>query len=253
MLVYGAGAVGSFLGGRLAQSGQQVTLLGRPVMKRVISEQGLRIDDPGGSSTVRLPVITRIDDLTNQPDVVLLTVKAYSVASAIPDLVRLSEAGATILTIQNGVGVEEQLIETRGIHRMVGASLTVSVGADGPNHVRQETSNGGIALAQVRDLDALTEPLCAAFAHAGVRATSFPDYRPMKWSKLLLNMLANATSAILAIDPGVIFADPALFRIEQRAFIEALAVMAGQGMTPLPLPGYNVPLLVNAHAPPALA
>ena len=73
----------------------------------------------------------------------------------------------------------------------------------------------------------------------------------MKWSKLLLNILANATSAILAIDPGAIFADAALFDVERRAFIEALAVMGALGLTPIELPGFNVPLLVYAMRTPA--
>jgi 2-dehydropantoate 2-reductase len=246
VLVYGAGAVGSFLGGRLAASGQNVTLLCRPAARTLIHERGLRIDDHDGSTTVRLPTVTQADDLTAQPDVVLLTVKAYDVAAALPDLERLARAGTAVVTVQNGVGTEDQLSALSGLDTLIAGSLTISVGADGPNQIRQETSNGGIALADVRDPNDLIAPLCEMFSRAGIPASVIADYRQMKWSKLLLNILANATSAILAIDPGAIFADPKLFRVEQRAFIETLAVMAAQGLTPLELPGFNVPLLVYA-------
>jgi 2-dehydropantoate 2-reductase len=252
ILVYGAGAVGSFLGGRLTQAGHAVTLLGRPALRRVIHEQGLRLDGPNGSVTVHPPVVTSLDELETQPDVVLLTVKAYRIEEALPELDRLGDQGATVVTIQNGVGTEEWLLERPSLQRLIAGSLTISIGSDGPDRVRQETSNGGIALSEVRDPDGRLEPLGRAFNAAKVPATVMADYRQMKWSKLLLNMLANATSAILASDPGAIFADAALFKLERRAFVEALAVMGGQGLAPVALPGFNVPLLAQAMRLPAV-
>ncbi len=251
ILVYGAGAVGSFFAARLALNGQPVTLLSRPAIRRAIHEQGLQLATPDGTSTTRLPVITSIDQLDTPPDIVLLAVKAYSVDETIADLERLAEQGATLVTIQNGIGTEERLIERPSLQRLISASLTISVGSEGPNRVRQETSNGGIALAPVADPAGRREGIQHVLTAAGIPAVLMPDYQQMKWSKLLLNILANATSAILAIDPGAIFADPALFRLEQRAFIEALAVMAASGLSPVELPGFNVPLLVYAMRLPA--
>ena len=251
ILVYGAGAVGAFLGGRLAASGHSVTLLCRPAARTIIHGQGLRIDGPDGSTTLRIPVVTSIEDLHDQPDVLLLTIKAYGLEDALPDLTRLAQAGTAVATIQNGIGTEDRLSEIAELKTLIAGSLTISVAANGPNHVRQETSSGGIGLAAVRNGAGLIEPLRQAFDGAAIPAVVVADYRQMKWSKLLLNILANATSAILAIDPGAIFADAALFEIERRAFIEALAVMAGQGLTPMELPGFNVPLLVYAMRTPA--
>ncbi|MGA7669835.1 MAG: ketopantoate reductase family protein [Nitrolancea sp.] len=251
ILVYGVGAVGAFLGGRLASSGHSVTLLCRPAARTVIHGQGLRIDGTDGSTTLRIPVVTSIDELHDQPEVLLLTIKAYGLDDALPDLTRLARSGTAIATIQNGIGTEDRLSEIAELETLIAGSLTVSVASNGPSHVRQETSSGGIGLAEVCDRAGLIEPLRQAFDGAGIPAAVLPDYRQMKWSKLLLNILANATSAILAIDPGAIFADAALFEVERRAFIEALAVMAGQGLAPIELPGFNVPLLVYAMRTPA--
>jgi 2-dehydropantoate 2-reductase len=217
----------------------------------MIEEHGLRVEQPGGSTLVRPPVVTNIADLKASPDFVLLTVKAYSVAEALPDLEQLAASGATIVSLQNGVGTEERLVETRAIKRLIAASLTISVGTSGEGTVRQETSHGGLALAPVSDPESAIGTLQQACESAGVRITLLPDFRQMKWSKLLLNILANATAAILATEPGAIFADRSLFRLEQRAFIEALVVMAGQGMSPVALPGFNVPLLTHAMRLPA--
>jgi len=67
----------------------------------------------------------------------------------------------------------------------------------------------------------------------------------MKWSKLLGNLLGNATSAILDLDPAGVVADPALFAVERRQLEEALAVMDRLGLRPVGLPGAAVDWLVR--------
>jgi 2-dehydropantoate 2-reductase len=244
VLIYGAGAVGSFLGAKLG-SDCAVTMLTRPAMRRLISKDGLRLETPGGSSRVSVSTIAKIDDLTTKPDFVLLCVKAYSIAEALPDLERLSAQGAAIVTLQNGVGTEEFLGASDVIQSLIAASLTLSVSHDN-SVVRQETARGGLSLAPVNDAGAQIDTLQTIFERARIPVLRCPDARQMKWSKLLINILGNATSAILAIEPGAIFADPALFRLERQAFIEALVVMAAQGLTPQALPGFNIPLICQA-------
>jgi 2-dehydropantoate 2-reductase len=68
----------------------------------------------------------------------------------------------------------------------------------------------------------------------------------MKWSKLLLNLLGNATSAILDMNTLDAFADRRVFAIEVAALREAIAVMAALKIKAVALPGYPVPLLMFA-------
>lgn len=220
-------------------------MLTRPAMRRLIARDGLRLESPGGPHVVHVSAVTSIDDLKRPPDFVLLTVKAYSVAEALPDLERLAAQGATIVTLQNGVGTEEFLQKSEAISRLIAASLTISVSNDAGT-VRQETARGGLALGPVHDPGSKIDTLQREFERAGLPVLRCADARQMKWSKLLLNILGNATSAILATEPGAIFADPMLFRLERQAFIEALVVMAAQGLTPQGLPGFNIPLLCQA-------
>jgi 2-dehydropantoate 2-reductase len=69
------------------------------------------------------------------------------------------------------------------------------------------------------------------------------DYRSLRWSKLLLNMLGAATSAILDMDMAELAANPDLFRLEQLAIREAGRVMDARKIRTVSLPGYPVPLL----------
>lgn len=250
-LIYGAGAVGSLLGGLLTEAGLPVTLLGRSALAEAVRRGGLHIARPAGDLVVQPPVITTLQALVDPPELVLLTVKAYEVEPALPEMERLAAAGAAIVSLQNGVGTEETLLATGRIARLASGALTVSVSrvSERPGEVRQET-DGGLALAPVLGSAPLAA-LATALNQAGLACGVTPSYQALKWSKLLLNILGNATSAILAIPPVFIFHDARLFQVERAAFMEALAVMLADGITPIGLPGYNVPLLAQTMRLPA--
>jgi 2-dehydropantoate 2-reductase len=79
--------------------------------------------------------------------------------------------------------------------------------------------------------------IVAAFRQAGLIVHTYADYRAMLWSKLVVNMLGNATSAILDLSPAEVYADRQLFRLEHQAVCEALAVMRALGIGLVDLPG----------------
>lgn len=246
ILVYGAGAVGALLGGRLAAAGGPVTLLGREPLRRAVAAGGLRLHlpPPEGARRVDLPVVTSLAALDSAPTptIVLLTVKAYAVAAALPDLEALARTGATVVSLQNGVGVEEELAT---LPRLLAGSFTLSASSSAPGEVGQETTGGGLALAPVRGAADPT-PLAGICGAAGLPTLLLADYRRLKWSKLLLNLLGNAGAALLALSPDALLADPRLFALERRVFLEALAVMRALSLGPYALPGYDVPLLARA-------
>jgi 2-dehydropantoate 2-reductase len=252
VLCYGAGAVGSLIGGRLSRSGAaQVTLLARRAHVAAVRTWGLHLETPEGVMRCkRLDSITSLEDLHGTPDVVVLTLKAYQTADALTALAPLLQHGARVVTLQNGLGNEEAIAAAVGAARAVSGAVTLSVSLLRPGVVRQNTADGGIALAPVGDGAAL-EDFAGALLQAGFRVQTFPGYRAMKWSKLLLNILGNATSAVLDVAPSEIARDPRLFAIERDAFREAVRVMRGLGLQPVALPGYPVPLLVRVMDTPA--
>ena len=101
--------------------------------------------------------------------------------------------------------------------------MTTSVGRRAAGSIAVEKLRGvGVAVDHPLGAD-----LVAAFNLAGLRAQAYPNGPSMKWSKMLTNLLANASSAILDMPPSAIFAHPGLFRLEAAMLKEALAVMAG--------------------------
>jgi 2-dehydropantoate 2-reductase len=81
---------------------------------------------------------------------------------------------------------------------------------------------------------------------AGLNARLFTSAADMKWSKMLTNLVANATSAILDMSPAKIFAHPGLYRLEIGQLRECLRVMAAEGIKVVDLPGTPVRLLAFA-------
>lgn len=252
VLCYGAGAVGSLIGGHLSRSGDaQVTLLGRRAHVAAVRTWGLHLETPEGVVRCkRLDSITTLDDMREQPDVVILTVKAYQTADAVTQLASLLQRGVQIVTLQNGVGNEELIAGNARPDRVTAGAVTLSVSLLRPGVVRQHTADGGVALAPVGGATSMPE-FAEVLRHAGFRVETFPDYRAMKWSKLLLNMLGNATSAILDLAPPEIARHARLFGVERDAFREAVRVMHALRLEPVALPGYPVPALVRVMRGPA--
>ena len=257
VLVYGAGAVGSLVAAALAESRRPdgaapaVTVLGRRPHVASIRTWGLIVDGPSGRTVCKdVDSITSLDDLAAPPDIVVLTVKAYQVPEALPLLAGvLSRPGTAVVVLENGVGSEETVAGVVGGDRTVSGAVTISVEQERPGVVRRYTRGGGLALAPVGTASPV-ERIAALFRASPFAVRTYADAAQMKWSKLLLNLLVNASSAILDLPADAIAGNPRLFALERAAFREAVRVMGALGLRPVPLPGFPVPLVVRAMAAP---
>ncbi len=223
--VVGAGAVGTYLGEALRATGAEVRYAPR--------------------------LLADVEPVA--ADLAIVAVKAYDTGAAVATLARAlgERTDATILTPQNGVGNEEELAAAFGADRIVSCALTVPV-ERGPDGVVAASNRGGIALAPVGDVS--HNWLVAAFERTPIPVRVVSDYRALKWSKLALNILANASCAILDVLPETLLGLPGMFELELRAVRETQAVMAKRGIAPLDLPRYPVRALFAAtHLPVAVA
>ncbi len=247
VLIVGAGAIGSLVGHGLARAGHEVTLVGRQPYVAVVGARGLGIEDGGGiTRATKVRAVTRTLDVADEPfDLVILTVKAYDVAEAAAQVEPMAQRGVPILVLQNGVGGEAAAAAILGGATILSAVITLSVEMLELGLVRQATTRGGIGLAPTEPHQSVAE-LAEVFQEAGFRTSVYQDYRAMKWVKLLLNMIGNASPAILDMLPDEVFADGRLFVLEQAAFREAVAVMRALSLRPVPLPGYPVPFFAWA-------
>jgi 2-dehydropantoate 2-reductase len=250
VVVIGAGAVGSFLGGTLAAAGCDVTLVGRRGRGGDAEPTPLVIDGPEGRRTVSLRRTADVSTVERTPDVVLLAVKAFDLQGALATAARWPRV--PVVTAQNGVGAEGVAAAAR-TSPLVAASLTTAVEPVHGGVARRR--RGGIGLAVVRgDVRKLVATLAAAFERGGLPSMICPDPDAMKWSKLLANLVGNASGALLDMDPGAIYADRDGFALERAQLREAVAVMRARGLRRVAMPGAQVDLLLmGLRLPSAIA
>lgn len=258
ILVFGAGAIGQWIGARFAQAGARVTLLCRKAAYDAVRAHGLRVRDAAGQA-VDASSVTAVDTLAalegTHFDWIFVTVKAFDVADALRELGQTGLLGGdtAVMGFQNGVGTEDAIAAAVGPERTYVCVVTRPIGlTDTPGEVEEASAKGGISVAPYqrgRRLGSL-EPLLRRCA---MPVTRFDDQRAMKWSKLLLNMTANAICALVDCTAAELYANPALFRVERSAFEEAVSVMRALHLRPANLPGYPAKALTMVmRLPPAV-
>jgi len=240
ILVYGAGAVGGYVGARLAGAGHDVTMVVRDVTAESIAAKGLVIKENGEAATVQPAVASSIAQTFMSPevrfDLIIMSMKAYDLRTAIDHLVAFCPEPPPILTLQNGIGVERPLIDQFGPDRLIIGALTTPVSKPMSNQIIVERSDRGLGVAPATPGQSITQWVKLLQA-SGITTVFYKDYESMKWSKALLNIVANATSAILNRPPGVIYKSEAMFDLEVRMLRETLAVMEAKKLDVVDLPG----------------
>jgi 2-dehydropantoate 2-reductase len=183
-------------------------------------------------------------------DVAIVATKAYDTDGAIATLRKAIAypQKCVFVSPQNGVGNEEKLAEAFGAENVVAAALTVPVDRDRDGHATA-AHEGGLAFAPVGH--AAFNWLVATFASTGLNVKVVSDYRAMKWSKLALNVVANASCAILNVLPNRLVHFERIFALEIRMIREVHAVMNAMGLVPIDLPRYPVKALFGVAALPS--
>ncbi len=244
LLLFGAGAIGTYVGGSLAGRGHRAVFIERPEIAAEIRRRGLRLRGGETPLDIRPPafeIVTSLDEaLPLGPfDCAILALKSFDIPALLPSLHASRSTLHALLCLSNGVDNEPTLAETLGPEKIIAGTVTSAIGRGAPGEVIVERLRGiGVAAGHP-----LSERLAAALTDAGLNARLYPRSADMKWSKLLTNLLANASAAILNMTPAEIFAHPGLCRLEVTQLREALRVMRAMGVGVVDLPRTPVRLL----------
>ncbi|MEZ4515859.1 MAG: ketopantoate reductase C-terminal domain-containing protein [Chloroflexota bacterium] len=176
--------------------------------------------------------------IQDQPnyDLIILGMKSYDLESAVQSLTSTGSRLPTLMTTQNGIGVEE-IVEchAEGAGVIAGA-VTIPVRRAAGNQLIVEKQGRGMGLSTVGE-NIPVEPYAALMQRAGIEVVAVSDYRSMKWSKALLNTMSNATSAILDMTPQELYQVPSIVDLETHMLRETLAVIDQQQLEIIDLPG----------------
>lgn len=227
VVILGAGGLGSVLGGYLASTGVEVTLVGRPGHVAAIRRNGLRIVGRRGDIRItdNLRAVDRAAEATGSFDYFILGVKGKDTAQALEDAAPLRDAVATALSVQNTVEKDAKLVQWLGRDRVIGASTIEGGTLVEPGLVRNTLSTK--VTAYFGELDGSTssrvEAITAAFDTAGLPAEAVDCIEQVEWEKLVQIALAAAWSvtALGAVPGTSVFGGMAV--PEGAAYFVALA------------------------------
>ena len=201
VVVFGAGSLGSLLGGLLARA-HEVTLVGREEHVRAVRADGLRV-------TGAVDLTAHPEARTDPPasaDLVLVAVKAFDTADAARALAAMDDAGV-VLSLQNGMGNEETLAATLPWPVLAG---TTDFGAErtGPGVVRCN----GVGAVTLGPPEGGESPAARrageGFQEAGLDTTVTDDMPRRLWTKLAVNAGVNPVTALARVDNGAVLAEP---------------------------------------------
>jgi 2-dehydropantoate 2-reductase len=230
--VLGAGAMGCLFAALLADVAE-VTVLARSVeaVMAIRGQRGVRLVEIEGERSVHGVMATRDPERVPPADLALVLVKAQGTAWAGQMAARvLAPPGGLALTLQNGLGNREVLIETLGASRVwqgvtaQGATLLgqgrVYHAGRGPTHLETRPEIAGLA-----------ESVSGLFRQAGLETYLAPDVTGLAWGKLVINASINALTALLRVPNGVLADEPAAQRVMVGVVTEAVQVAQAKGIT----------------------
>ena len=237
-LIIGAGAIGTYLGGSLALAGHQVFFLERGRDIHTLRQRGLHMTrDDQAHHISGVEFFSGLEILRNQEiDLAILALKTYHLDSILPKLIEWKDNLPPLLCLQNGVSSEGTLRDALGVDAVIPGTVTSAVDrVDKGRIIVQKARGMGIAGEHSR-----LEEYRDTFNQAGLNCVIYRRADAMKWSKLIINLLGNASSAILDLPPASLYAHPGLFQMELEQIREGLKVMRKQRIPAVNLPGVPV-------------
>jgi 2-dehydropantoate 2-reductase len=226
-IVYGAGAIGGAIGGRLFQAGHEVTLMARGDHLRALKDDGLTLASPEGSVALRVPAVGHpAEAALRDGDVVILAMKSQDTAAALTDLSAHAPPGIRVVCAQNGV--ENERVALRLFPHVYGMAVMLPATHLEPGVVvaHLAPTTGLLDLGRYPGgVDSPAEEIAAALSGATFGSQPRPDIMRWKYRKLILN-LGNAVEAVCGPDAARSTPLARMARAEGEACLRAAGIDA---------------------------
>jgi 2-dehydropantoate 2-reductase len=247
--IYGAGAIGGWMGVRLAQVGHDVSVIARGATLNALRENGLQLIEDGTTTTAPVRAAGSSAELGPQ-DIVIVAVKAPAMAAVAAGIAPLLTKHSTVITAMNGVpwwfcdGLGAGLAGTRltsvdpdgsiaaaiPSEQTVGCVVHASCLQDAPGVIRHHQGNGLIMGEASGQSSERVAKLVETFAAAGFNASASDQIQRDVWYKLWGNMTMNPISAITGATTDKILGDDLVRGFVTSAMLEAKEIGARFGI-----------------------
>ncbi len=231
--VYGAGGVGGYFGGRLAEVGHDVHFIARGAHLEALRENGLTIQSARGDAHLDVPATKDPEDI-GPVEVVLFCVKSTDTESAASLLKPLLEPGTAVVSLQNGVDNEEKLARVIGQNHVVGGVCFILSTISAPGVLQHVGSTARMLFGELSgNRSERTEKLLEACEPANFDAAIAGDIRVALWDRLSLICAVAGMTATVGLTVGEIRDTPASLAMYRELADEVARVARAEGI-PLP-------------------
>lgn len=215
--IFGAGAVGGYVGGRLAAAGEDVAFIARGAHLDAMKRDGLRFEGPSGS--VQIPNLNVTEDPAEvgPVDLVLFTVKLWDTKKAASQLAPLIAQHTRVVTLQNGIDSVDLIAESVPRRQVLGGAIYILVTMAGPGVLKSPGGNCRIIVEESPGIDTVASFVSACGRTGVIDAKSTDTIKVAIWEKFIGLCAASGVTALMRSTIGPIRTNP-----ETRAFFEQL-------------------------------
>ncbi len=227
--IIGSGAIGGFYGAMLARAGFDVRFLMRSDLPAV-RERGLRVVAPFGEFRIERPTAAATTEELGPVDLVIVAWKTTSNAALARVLPPLLHADTAVLTLQNGLGAEDDVAAVVGAERTFGGLCFVGINRTEPGLIVNPVE-GAVTLGEFgRPAGPRLQEIVALFKAAGIRTSATDSLAEARWKKLVWNVPFNGLTIVAGgVTTDVILADEGLGRLSRELMSEVLRGAAALG------------------------
>ena len=232
ILIVGAGAVGGYFGGRLAQAGRDVTFLVRPARAKQLSQDGLRIISPHGGAVLS-PKLISADKIDAPYDIIFLSVKAYALEAAMNDFAAAVGPETMIFPVLNGMRHIDILTKRFGEHAVVGGVCLVAAEIDHQGRIVQLADFQRLVYGERNgETTPRLKALDATLQGAGFDARLSPEIMRAMWEKWVQLASLGAITCLMRGPIGEIVAALGGAELSIDVMNESAAVATACGHKP---------------------
>jgi 2-dehydropantoate 2-reductase len=223
--VFGAGGVGGYFGGRLAQAGEDVVFIARREHLEAMRARGLQVDSIKGDFLVRPAGATDDPGQVGVVDVVLVAVKAWQVPEIAPRISPMLGDETGVIFLGNGVDAPDQLSAALGEQYVLGGLCRISAFIAEPGRIRHAGIEPHVAFGELDGRHSTrTERLREAFERAGVDVSVPDDIQAAMWQKFVFIAAISGVGAVTRAPVGVVRSLPETRRLLEEALEEVVQV-----------------------------
>lgn len=225
----GVGGVGGFYGGLLAESGADITLVSRGETFKAIQEDGLVLNRPDKVSFIHPKVIEHISEIT-EPDLLILAVKSYHLETVSQELQRVVSPETTVITLQNGLDNDHQVLKNLNCEVLPGLVLVASTKTAANVITQRGTQKKLVFGPRDGQVTPKMQEIERIFKEAGIDAKLTERIENKLWKKFLF-VVSFSSATVAGMCPiGEALSNPLGLEVYKEVLREAMMVAGKEGV-----------------------